>query len=67
MKSVFPCRDTFKNKAKLGNLVPVWCEIDTHHKTPVTAYESVRSYLRNKNNVSHSYFCLLYTSDAADE
>ena len=55
MKSVFPCRDTFKNKAKLGNLVPVWCEIDTHHKTPVTAYESVRSYLRNKNNVSHSY------------
>ena len=55
MKSVYPNRELFRKKTKLGNLVPVWCELDTHHKNPVTAYESVRSYLRQNNKTSHSY------------
>ncbi|MEC8517594.1 MAG: anthranilate synthase component I [Verrucomicrobiota bacterium] len=55
MKTIFPNKELFFKKAELGNLVPVWCEIESHHSTPVSAYESVRSYLRSKEKCSHSY------------
>ena len=32
MKTIFQIKNYFK-KAELGNLVPVWCEIESHHST----------------------------------
>ena len=55
MTAVFPNKEDFCKKADFGNLIPVWCEIKSIHSTPVSAYESVRSYIRNNNKSSHSY------------
>ena len=52
MTTIFPNKELF---FELGNLIPVWCEIESPHSTPVSAYESVRSYIRSKEKYSHSY------------
>jgi anthranilate synthase component I len=53
--AVLPNRETFLEKAKQGNLVPVWKEILADQETPVSAYERVRSYLRERDQASHTY------------
>ena len=53
--AVVPDRKTFLEQAKLGNLVPVWKEVLADQETPVSAYERVRTYLRQRNNASHTY------------
>jgi anthranilate synthase component 1 len=53
--AVLPDRKTFLEKAKHGNLVPVWKEILADQETPVSAYERVRSYLRQREHASHTY------------
>ncbi len=50
-----PDRQTFLEQAKKGNLVPVWEELLADQETPVSAYERVRTYLRQKENASHTY------------
>jgi anthranilate synthase component 1 len=52
---VLPNRKTFLEQAKKGNLVPVWKEVLADQETPVSAYERVRTYLRQRNNASHTY------------
>ena len=52
---VYPTKEVFLEKSKEGNLVPVWCEHAAHNETAVTAYEKVRTFLRDSNQVSHSY------------
>ncbi len=53
--AVRPDRQTFLEKAKRGNLVPVWKEILADQETPVSAYERVRTYLRQREHASHTY------------
>ena len=52
---VYPTKEVFLEKSKEGNLVPVWSEQSAQNETAVTAYEKVRTFLRNSNQVSHSY------------
>jgi anthranilate synthase component 1 len=42
-------------KAKQGNLIPVWKEILADQETPVSAYERVRQFLREKDQASHTW------------
>jgi anthranilate synthase component 1 len=42
-------------KAKQGNLVPVWKEVLADQETPVSAYERVRTFLRRREHASHTY------------
>ena len=44
-----PDEKTFLEKAKQGNLVPVWRELLTDQDTPVYAYERLRACLRREN------------------
>lgn len=53
--SVVPNRETFLEKAKQGNLIPVWKEILADQETPVSAYERVRAFLREKDHASHTW------------
>ena len=53
--AVVPDKKTFLEKAKLGNLVPVWKELLADQETPVSAYERVRTYLRERDDASHTY------------
>lgn len=53
--AVIPDRKTFLEKAKRGNLVPVWKEVLADQETPVSAYERVRTYLRKHDHTSHTY------------
>ncbi len=53
--SVQPNRETFLKKAEQGNLIPVWKEILADQETPVSAYERVRQFLREKDNASHTW------------
>lgn len=53
--SVQPNRDTFLAKSKQGNLIPVWKEILADQETPVSAYERVRTFLREKDHASHTW------------
>ena len=53
--AVVPDRETFLEKAKLGNLVPVWKEVLADQETPVSAYKRVRKYLRERDQASHTY------------
>jgi anthranilate synthase component 1 len=53
--AIFPDRNTFLEQAKKGNLVPVWKEILADQETPVSAYERVRAYLRQREHASHTY------------
>ena len=42
-------------KAKQGNLIPVYKEILADQETPVSAYERVRQFLREKDQASHTW------------
>ncbi len=53
--AIVPDRATFLEKAKQGNLVPVWKEVLADQETPVSAYKRVRKYLREKDHASHTY------------
>jgi len=53
--SVQPNRDSFYKKAEQGNLIPVWKEILADQETPVSAYERVRTFLREKDHASHTW------------
>jgi len=53
--AVVPDRKTFLAKAKQGNLVPVWKELLADQETPVSAYQRVRKYLRERDHASHTY------------
>ena len=53
--SITPNRDEFLRKAKQGNLIPVWKEILADQETPVSAYERVRTFLREKDHASHTW------------
>ena len=53
--SITPNRSEFLEKAKLGNLIPVWKEILADQETPVSAYERVRKFLREKDHASHTW------------
>ncbi len=53
--SVQPNRAEFLKKAKQGNLIPVWKEILADQETPVSAYERVRKFLREKDHASHTW------------
>ncbi|MEI8206566.1 MAG: anthranilate synthase component I [Kiritimatiellales bacterium] len=53
--SVQPNREAFLKKAKQGNLIPVWKEILADQETPVSAYERVRTFLREKDHASHTW------------
>jgi anthranilate synthase component 1 len=53
--AIVPDRATFLEQAKRGNLVPVWEELLADQETPVSAYERVRTYLRQQEQASHTY------------
>jgi len=53
--AIIPDRQTFLEQAKRGNLVPVWEELLADQETPVSAYERVRTYLRQREHASHTY------------
>lgn len=53
--SIQPNREAFREKAKQGNLIPVWKEILADQETPVSAYERVRKFLREKDQASHTW------------
>lgn len=53
--SVQPTRTEFLKKTKQGNLIPVWKEILADQETPVSAYERVRTFLREKDHASHTW------------
>ncbi len=53
--AIVPDKQTFLEKAKQGNLVPVWKEVLADQETPVSAYERVRKYLRERDHASHTY------------
>jgi len=53
--AIVPDRKTFLEQAKRGNLVPVWEELLADQETPVSAYERVRTYLRQREHASHTY------------
>jgi len=53
--SVQPNRAEFLKKAMQGNLIPVWKEILADQETPVSAYERVRKFLREKDHASHTW------------
>jgi anthranilate synthase component I len=52
--ATIPSREEFLERAKQGNLVPVWKEVLADQETPVSAYERVRSYLRARGK-THTY------------
>ena len=53
--STIPDKAAFLEKAKRGNLVPVWRELLADQDSPVSAYEKVRDALRRKNHASHTF------------
>jgi anthranilate synthase component 1 len=53
--SITPNKEVFLEKAKQGNLIPVWMEILADQETPVSAYERVRTFLREKDHASHTW------------
>lgn len=53
--SIQPDREQFRKKAEQGNLIPVWKDILADQETPVSAYERVRTFLREKDHASHTW------------
>ena len=45
----------FHERAKAGNLVPVWTELLADEETPVSAYARIRSHLRAHDHASHTF------------
>ena len=70
-----PSLEEFKELSKSGNLIPVYKEILADLDTPVSAYMKIGdgdySFLLESVEGGEKWarycFCLLYTSDAADE
>ncbi|MBN1269323.1 MAG: anthranilate synthase component I [Kiritimatiellae bacterium] len=50
-----PDKKTFLEKAKHGNLVPVWRELLADQDTPVSAYERMRTALRGAGPMPHTF------------
>ena len=53
--SYFPDKQTFLEKSKHGNLIPVWRELLSDQDTPVAAYERLRDAMRKKNPKAHTF------------
>jgi len=53
--SYTPDKKTFLEKARSGNLVPVWRELLADMDSPVSAYDKVREHLRRKDHASHTF------------
>ena len=53
--SYTPDKQTFLEKSKLGNLIPVWRELLSDQDTPVSAYERLREAMRIKNPKAHTF------------
>ncbi len=53
--SCFPDKKAFLEKARQGNLVPVWRELLADQDSPVSAYEKVREHLRRKGHATHTF------------
>ena len=53
--SYFPDRKNFFERAKQGNLVPVWRELVHDHETPLSAYARVRSALDRAGGGARSF------------
>jgi len=51
----FPDKPAFLEKARRGNLVPVWCELLADQDTPVAAYERLRNARRQGAPDAHSF------------
>ena len=45
----------FRERARQGNLVPVWTELLADEETPVSAYARIRGHLRAHDHASHTY------------
>ncbi|MCB1101768.1 MAG: anthranilate synthase component I, partial [Kiritimatiellae bacterium] len=50
-----PDKTTFLERAKRGNLVPVWRELLVDQETPVSAYCRLRAKFREKNPAAHTF------------
>ena len=50
-----PDKQTFLEKSKHGNLIPVWRELLSDQDTPVSAYERLREAMRKKNPKAHTF------------
>ncbi|MFH0954313.1 MAG: anthranilate synthase component I [Verrucomicrobiota bacterium] len=50
-----PDKKAFLERARRGNLVPVWRELLADQDSPVSAYEKVRDALRRKDHASHTF------------
>lgn len=50
-----PDKPTFLQKATLGNLVPVWRELLADQETPVSAYEKLRHFLRDRGGPAQTF------------
>ncbi|MBU0679315.1 MAG: anthranilate synthase component I [Verrucomicrobia bacterium] len=50
-----PNKAEFLQKARAGNLIPVWKEIIADQETPVSAYERIRKALRERDHATHTY------------
>ena len=51
----FPDKTTFLRKAEQGNLIPVWREFLADQETPLTAYERLRTALRDEKGPTNSF------------
>jgi anthranilate synthase component 1 len=50
-----PDKDEFLQRAKRGNLVPVWREVLADQETPVAAYQRIRSRLREADDQAPTF------------
>jgi anthranilate synthase component 1 len=50
-----PDKATFLEKAKHGNLVPVWRELLADQETPVSAYGKLRQFLRGRSGPAQTF------------
>lgn len=50
-----PDKKTFLEKARHGNLIPVWRELLADQDTPVSAYERMRTALRSAGPLPHTF------------
>ena len=53
--SCTPSKQAFLEKARQGNLIPVWREVLADQETPVSAYERVRRALRDDRTLPVSF------------
>ena len=53
--SYYPDQQAFQEQAQRGNLIPVWRELMADQETPVSAYERIRTVLREQDHASHTF------------